>query len=90
MKLKINDFKKAGYIFLNKFHAIKVHDGKYTVEINEHLINDSLTCTVILSSGIIPSISLQIDDIATVEEIENTVEEMYKAISSIKGDNYGK
>lgn len=81
MQLAIEDFKKVGYTQLNDSVVLKNYPEKYSVEV--FIYEDEVICTVYILNARIPYIELPVDKLTTVQEIESTIEEMYKAIVGV-------
>lgn len=85
MKLKINDFKKAGFELLNKYTCTKTTSNYYLeVVFNAGEISDIIA---VFPKSKIYELNISIDDISTVEEIEELVENMNKIFIGNRSNN---
>lgn len=80
MKLTKNDFKKAGWEVESHF-CIKLNKDNYSIRVFLH--EDANLCTLFLNDAIISNVEFDIDNLTTIEDIEQTAESMYKAICNI-------
>lgn len=81
MKLKLADFEKVGYSKIDKYEAQKKFNENLVVEI--FIIEDRVICTMLMNRGSIPYVEIQADAESTVEEIEGTIQEMYKVLLGV-------
>lgn len=82
LKLKLKDFEKVGYGKIDKYEVQKKFNENLVVEI--FIIEDRVICTMLMNRGNIPYVEIQADAESTVEEIEGTIQEMYKVLVGVK------
>lgn len=78
MKLKLKDFEKVGYSKIDKYEVQKKFNENLAVEI--FILEDRVICTMLMTCGNIPYVEIQADAESTVEEVEGTIQEMYKVL----------
>lgn len=88
MHLKINDFKKAGWN-CSKFTAVKtIYDEennlKYITSATFDELGDIDTFSIEIIDSKVDYIEIQIDNISTIEELENTAKDLYLAIKGLE------
>lgn len=85
--LKYSDFKKNTMWSCNKYcpptAAFATKDYEIKVTFDPELYN-IMFCDISMYYGSIKSVAMNIDDIATIEEIENTAEALYNAVYNMR------
>ncbi len=81
MRLKLKDFEKVGYSKIDKYEVKKQFNEYCTVEV--FILEDRVICTMLMNRGTIPYVEIQADAESTVEEVESTIEEMYKVLVGV-------
>lgn len=81
MKLNRKELLKAGYVENKDFNLFRKDTDKYIVCI--FLGYNFSDIEIIMKNTNILSVHLSIDEIATLEEIEQTADNIYKAILNI-------
>lgn len=78
MRLKLKDFEKVGYSKIDKYEVQKKFNENCTVEI--FILEDRVICIMLMNRGNIPYVEIQADAESTAEEVESTIQEMYKVL----------